>query len=638
MKVGKIISIEFDKFKVRLFNTTSTSVVTIEGRVYYFGNIGSYLKVRNVLGDQIICEITAVLDYVSSSNASSTYNLDSNKEYLLKPIGTLDSNGSFSMGVSIFPSLYSDVEIVLSEDLDNILLTPDNSERGKIHNSFFLGKSRNMLNYDICLNVDKFFNIHTAVIGNTGSGKSNTITHILQEILRMEDNSAIGSKIIIFDTNGEYKRAFSTDANLSKEIKVSFMKPNLSKDTDENYQPFYLPYFLLNLDEWLSFLMASERVQKPFWDQVLQESYKFYKIKNAESDEILNEFSNYIKWKIWNMIKNICDSVTSDTTKMTSIKGVIASIHSLVNQFVANDVTKGINDIKNFLTAFEILSSLNYGNNEGAVSESLKKVIQDGEKPEFVHIVDNKKLKECLMESDDSFSKINVEQALSTANKKLLPGEYFDYTFLKHAAEMVLIDEGAKGNLRVREFTSTMLTRLDYFMHNPECEFMRDEANNKFINPSDYLTKVFNISDNKIPQTQLFIIDTSEIGMESLELLTSVVCRLIFDYRKKLTGEKRRHCPIHLVMDEAHRYIKKDTSYILKENIYEKIAREGRKYSMYLLISSQRPSELSPTVLSQCGNYIVHRIQNEVDMKYVYSVLPFFSDDFVNILSFASEY
>ncbi|MDO9139057.1 MAG: ATP-binding protein, partial [Methylobacter sp.] len=69
---------------------------------------------------------------------------------------------------------------------------------------------------------------------------------------------------------------------------------------------------------------------------------------------------------------------------------------------------------------------------------------------------------------------------------------------------------------------------------------------------------------------------------------------------------------------------------ILKENIFEKIAREGRKYSVYLLVSSQRPSELSETVLSQCSNFIVHRIQNEIDMRHVYAILPYFSDDFAN--------
>ncbi|ROI14809.1 ATP-binding protein, partial [Epilithonimonas hominis] len=70
--------------------------------------------------------------------------------------------------------------------------------------------------------------------------------------------------------------------------------------------------------------------------------------------------------------------------------------------------------------------------------------------------------------------------------------------------------------------------------------------------------------------------------------------------------------------------------YLLKENIFEKIAREGRKYSIYLIVSSQRPSELSSTVSSQCGNYIIHRIQNEYDMNYIHSVLPYFSSDYIS--------
>lgn len=92
--------------------------------------------------------------------------------------------------------------------------------------------------------------------------------------------------------------------------------------------------------------------------------------------------------------------------------------------------------------------------------------------------------------------------------------------------------------------------------------------------------------------------------------MTSVVSRMIFDYRKTKISEKRQERPVHLILEEAHRYIRKDADYIMRENIFEKIAREGRKYSLYLIISSQRPSELSQTVLSQCGNYIVHRIQN----------------------------
>ena len=142
------------------------------------------------------------------------------------------------------------------------------------------------------------------------------------------------------------------------------------------------------------------------------------------------------------------------------------------------------------------------------------------------------------------------------------------------------------------------------------------ESPTTFTTPEDYLQKIFGISERD-KRTQLIIIDSSEVGTDTLELMTSVVSRLIFDYRKSKYGENRRKHPVHLVLDEAHRYIRKDATYILKENIFEKIAREGRKYSFFLILSSQRPSELSQTVLSQCGNYIVHRIQNEIYLKYI---------------------
>ena len=103
------------------------------------------------------------------------------------------------------------------------------------------------------------------------------------------------------------------------------------------------------------------------------------------------------------------------------------------------------------------------------------------------------------------------------------------------------------------------------------------------INLKTYLDNLWGL-DKNIFNTQLIIIDTSELGIDILETLTSVVSRLIFSERKELENDNRRKKPIHLILDEAHRYIKKDSKYLLKENIFEKIARERRKYSLYLII------------------------------------------------------
>lgn len=588
MNIGKIISVEYDKFRVKLFHTTKTSTVTLNGQIYYFGNIGSFLKTQNATGDSIICEVVAVLDHSTESRMFSSYNLDSARELVIKPIGTLTKLDEFFMGVGIFPSIYTDVSIVTIDDIQKILSplkekSLTDLKDNCVHKSIEIGVSKNMINYKINLNINKLFNIHTAVLGNSGSGKSNTIAHILQQVFRKEQNHADGAKTLLFDVNGEYYKAFSE--KLNDKIVTKFYKPNIK---EINKTEFYLPYYLLNLDEWLAFLMASERTQKPFWDRVLQECFKFYRIFKVDYNT--DEYINYFKWKIRNILRNIIAQAESDTAKITAAQGVIIKCKDIIEETGSNE------DLKSFLEEVNQQCGISYGNNDGRLSSYLAEMVVD------------------------------EVMALETNSERLKPGDYFDYKFLKTAVDISLLEEEARGNSRIREFTSTMISRLDYFLNNPDCDFMRN-AKADYKNEEDYLKDCFGISVENT-SNQLVIVDSSEVGADVLELMTSVVCRMIFDYRKRKQGEDRRKQPVHLILDEAHRYIKKDADYILRENIFERIAREGRKFSLYLLISSQRPSELSSTVLSQCGNYIIHRIQNEVDMKYIYSVLPYFSDDY----------
>ena len=636
MKIGKIISVEYDKFRVRLFNSTRNSTVNIAGKVYYFGNIGSYLKTVNSTGEYIFCEVTSIIDWVGKDGqVYSAFNLDSSREMIIKPVGTLDNEG-FKMGVGIFPQLYSDVEIVTDDDLDKILRNKSEDAEPGVHTAINIGRSKSLINYEISLSIDKLFNIHTAVLGNSGSGKSNTIAHILHEIYRKEQNEALGAKTIIFDANGEYPNAFGKEANLSRSIEPVFYKPNITK-AEKGYRVFQLPYYLMNLDEWLSFLMASERTQKPFWDNVLQLCYKFYKIFNTQTDEDAKKFVNYVKWKLHIVLLNIVTRIDSDTSKMTAAKGAISALHKACASNLGDKVDDSIRkDFLDFLDICDNLCVVNYGNNNDSLVNALKLFVGDVEqKYVYLEPITNRgniEGYECKLSSrpkEQCFLQIDEKEALEVDSHNLRPGEYFDYNYLKTAVEIVLIEEEARGNLRIRDFISTLISRLDFFLSNKECDFMKVNSQ-QFANVEEYLQEVFGVTDGEELKHQLITIDSSEVGTDILELMTSVVSRMIFDYRKKRTGEARHEAPIHLILDEAHRYIHKDANYIMRENIFEKIAREGRKYSLYLVISSQRPSELSQTVLSQCGNYIVHRIQNEVDMKYVYSVLPYFSEDYLS--------
>lgn len=653
MKIGKIISVEYDKFRVRLYHTTKNSTVNIGGNIYYFGNIGSYLKTKNPTDDYIFCEVTAIVDYITEEKEIySSYNLDSSREMIIKPIGTLNEN-EFKMGIGIFPSLYSDVEIVTFNDLKNILTSQQedskvNDKKNKgIHKFIGIGNSKSLINYKIQLSIDELFNIHTTILGNSGSGKSNTIAHILQEVYKKKNNCAKGAKTIIFDANGEYPIAFNNE--ILKDIKPIFYKPNLSKAQEDeskskdcgiHYNEFFLPYYLMNLDEWLSFLMASERVQKPFWENVLQECYRFYKLFNKTDDEFVRQFSNYIKWKTYKILLSLVGEATTDTIKMTTARGVIQKMQSTTNSFKFLEEIK--EDLQNFFIICAKLCTVSYGNNNEILTKALANFIITPGTQKYIKIsgtAPNYKTELCDNIKDnekDGFLRINEDDAQKINEEKLKSGEFYDYKFLKTAVEITLLEEEANGNIRIREFISTLLARLDNFLYNGECAFMRmnekdsnnDAKNiNNIKNEKDYLENIFGFDKN---EKQLVIINLSEVGTETIELITSVISRLLFDNRKSKYGGERRKKPIHIILDEAHRYIHKDTNYIIHENIFEKIAREGRKYSLYLIVSSQRPSELSSTVLSQCGNYIVHRIQNEVDLKYIYSVLPYFSEDYIS--------
>lgn len=604
MIVGKIISIEYDRFKVRLLNDAKVASISIKGKVYHFGNIGSYLKVTNHANEMILCEVTAIYEQGATTDnpLGQEFRLDSPRDLFMKPIGSYRTDG-FKLGIVTYPSVYADVYVVTENDLNDAL---KNAVHKSSNKGIYLGNSKNLQGYPIHLDIDKLFSIHTAILGNSGSGKSYTMARILQQI------EAMGAKhtTILFDVNGEYAQAFPKAIHLCPNLICSSqnIKEERQIDNDQvKYSPFNLPYYLLNLDEWLAFLMASERTQRPFWDRVLQECYRFYAISLfAKTSQESEKFELYIRWRICQMLVGILSRTDSDTSKITSAQGLLASIQSILISFKKKgnkgNEEKALENIIATINGFQSACIIDYGKNDNKLSGVV----------------------------EEEIGKIDFDKIRDIIENRLPHGKYYDYRFLKIAAEMTLIDEEAKGNSRIREYTSTMFARLEYFLENPECAFMRTDSSELGANKDEYLEKLGIIAKASVPKSPfLLTIELSSLGNDILELVTGVLTRMIFDYRKTRIGQERRQAPIHLILDEAHRYIRKDREYILKENLFERVAREGRKYACYLIVSSQRPAELSPTVLSQCANYIIHRTQNKIDLDYIYSVLPYFSEDYL---------
>jgi hypothetical protein len=129
------------------------------------------------------------------------------------------------------------------------------------------------------------------------------------------------------------------------------------------------------------------------------------------------------------------------------------------------------------------------------------------------------------------------------------------------------------------------------------------------------------------------IIDLSAVPSEIIDTVVSVLCRLIFDFC--LWSEPVQALPVLLVCEEAHRYVPRGegTGFEPSKRILSRIAKEGRKYGVALGLVTQRPSELSTTILSQCSTLFALRMSNERDQEFVLNALPENAAGFLNALS-----
>ena len=120
---------------------------------------------------------------------------------------------------------------------------------------------------------------------------------------------------------------------------------------------------------------------------------------------------------------------------------------------------------------------------------------------------------------------------------------------------------------------------------------------------------------------QIVNINLNDIDDDFAKILTKIYSRLIFDFCKGL--KMRGSIPFHIVLEEAHRYIQSDHDrFLFGYNIFERIAKEGRKYGVILGLITQRPVEISDTVISQCTNFLIFKINHPMDVDYIRKMVP----------------
>lgn len=596
--IGKVVSVAADRLVVELHGGTANFTVVGFDDVHYVARLGSFV-VMPAQAEYVVAEIVGLREKDSPQTSRNVtgdpveMNKAASAKYLdLVPVGTLPQqrDGAFRFGVSTFPSLYADALYVLDEELDRIFevqsareIIPKPLGDGKStrFNALSIGTSAIFKDYDIKVRVDEFFGGHSAVLGNTGSGKSCTVATLLQSLFEKRDEYfARGATFLLLDVNGEYRTAFS---ELPKDIKRHYLKleanplapPVVPLDPSETTSVFRLPHWFMSVEEWELLLRASERTQQP----VLRTALGLSTLFAVNGAAALDELRNHI---LASCLLYVMQGDAGTPSKKDRITALLSTFH-----------TDALN-----ISAVHSKIEVKYGEMADAkgFSDLLTSLVRD----------------------DVSLP--------NYANRQ------FAFDDLENALDLALLYEEAHGNRQIRDYCSQMITRFKWIREREEFAFLRvppDQLQPFERDVVQFVERCVGLSreGGKFKKSsQVIILDMNEAVDEVVEVASAVIARLIFDRLRK--AEPRNRMPVNLVLEEAHRYVaERPSGYAIDASrIFQRIAKEGRKYGLFLMVASQRPSELSKTVLSQCSNFVVHRIQNPEDLQHIRQMTPFVSE------------
>lgn len=595
--IGKVISVAADRLVVELHGGTANFTVVGFDDVHYVARLGSFI-VMPVQAEYVVAEVVGLREKDAPSSrgaAGESVELDKagSAKYLdLVPVGMLPQrrDGAFRFGVSTFPSLYADALYVLDEELDRIFEVQSASEivpaplgdgQATRYNSLSIGTSVVFQDYAVKVRVDEFFGGHAAVLGNTGSGKSCTVATLLQSLFEKRDEYfARGATFILLDVNGEYRTAFS---QLPGAVHRRYVKLEIDPWTNpaeclgdsETTSVFRLPHWFMSVEEWELLLRASERTQRPVLRTALGLSTLFSSSAGDELDDIRNHI-------LASCLLHVLQSDIGTPSKRDRITALLSTFH-----------TDELN-----IDAVRAMTVVTYG--QFADTEGLTNLL---------------------------LALVRDEVALPNyANRE------FEFDDLEDALELALLYEEAHGNRQIRDYCSQMITRFKWIREREEFAFLRvppDQLEDYERDAAQFVERCIGLSrvDGEFEKSaQVIVLDMNEAADEVVEVASAVVARLIFDRLRR--ADPRNRAPINLVLEEAHRYVaERPSGYAIDASrIFERIAKEGRKYGLFLMVASQRPSELSKTVLSQCSNFVVHRIQNPDDLQHIRQMTPFVSE------------
>ena len=460
------------------------------------------------------------------------------------------------------PSLDAKVRIINEQELK--ILT------GSDVKSLRLGVSPLYNEFPLNVSIDELFSNHTAIFGNTGSGKTYGICRIIQNIFPKSQTIPYKANLFIFDSYGEYMNAFK-DLHLNNEY-YSFKV--ITTSPKKNYEKLNIPVCLLELEDILNLLEATN-----FSQIAMAETALTYVKMFARQDAEAVEFKNHILAKA--IISIMYTNQTAGRIRDQIFE--ILSETSTLELALDADVP-GIGFTRKFRNCFDIDS-------EGRFAEH--KIITDYIK-QFI----------------DDERKWNYEAT----------GVYYSLRDLEIALNFTLYSERYLLNEVMYDSAMSLKVKLHDLVARSNGQFFTADG---YITLDEYIKKI-QINGNK--KSQIVNFNLEDVDDRFARSIVKIFGRMFMKFTRGL--ENRASFPIHMILEEAHRYVLDgDDKALFGYNIFERIAKEGRKYGLLLDLITQRPTDINENVISQCANFLIFKINNPADLEYIAKSVPNMSED-----------
>ena len=480
-------------------------------------------------------------------------------------------DGAFIPGANSKPSFKSVPRLIKADELA-VLLGDQTTKHGYTN----FGTSNVYEGYKINVSINDFFNSHFSILGNSGAGKSCSVASLLQKLFLSSPTPPKNAGLFFFDAYGEYTNAFGKLHEQRPELNYKSYTTNTDTPDCEILQ---IPIWLLDVDDLALLLDVTTPAQLP----ILEKTLKLVPVLTGDGENVIKKKNDIIA---------------------RAVQDILLS---------GNDSTKIRDQVIGVLTKFNTPSlNLNSQIVQPGYTRTFKQCL-------FVDKTGKMQEMELVVEFIRGYI---IEEEFDLKPEELNP--YYTLNDLEQAMDFALISEGILKSDKVFDYANVISVRLHTLASGENAIYF---SYPKFLDRDQYLDALVTNPQNG-GRCQIVNFNVNYIDDRLAKVITKILSRMLF--KKASTIKPRGSRAFHIIIEEAHRYVQHDGDVeLLGYNIFERIAKEGRKYGMFLAMITQRPSELSDTCVSQCANFVILRTMHPVDLEYIRTMVPNVSNEIV---------